>query len=67
VLPTGGLARSCGALAVETFGKHVQVQRIDRAGLAALRETITTLATAEGLHAHRAAVDIRFDEREMAR
>ena len=36
VLPTGGLARSCGALAVETYGKFSQVQRIDREGLAAL-------------------------------
>jgi histidinol dehydrogenase len=60
VLPTGGLARSCGPLAVETYGKFVQVQRIDRQGLAALRETIGTLATAEGLFAHRDAVEVRF-------
>ncbi|HEX6867641.1 MAG TPA: histidinol dehydrogenase, partial [Candidatus Limnocylindrales bacterium] len=30
VLPTGGLARASGALAVETFGKFSQIQRIDR-------------------------------------
>ena len=29
VLPTGGLARACGPLAVETFGKFLQVQRAD--------------------------------------
>ena len=34
VLPTGGLARASGALSVEAFGKFVQVQRIDREGLA---------------------------------
>ena len=34
VLPTGGLARACGPLAVETFGKFNQVQRITREGLA---------------------------------
>ena len=62
VLPTGGLARGCGALDVETFGKFIQVQRITREGLATLRPTITTLAAAEGLDAHAQAVEIRFRE-----
>jgi histidinol dehydrogenase len=60
VLPTGGLARSSGPLSVETFGKYTQVQRITRAGLAGIRESIGALATAEGLLAHREAVEIRF-------
>ncbi len=38
--PTGGLARACGPLAVETFGKFNQVQRITREGLATLRPAI---------------------------
>ena len=62
VLPTGGLARASGPLSVETYGKFSQVQRIDRDGLASIRETIGTLAGAEGLLAHRDAVEIRFDE-----
>jgi histidinol dehydrogenase len=62
VLPTGGLARSSGGLAVESYGKFVQVQRIDRSGLASIRDTIATLAEAEGLHAHRDAVLVRFDD-----
>ncbi len=62
VLPTGGLARSCGPLAVETFGKFNQVQRITREGLAALRPSIRTLAEAEGLLAHRDAVEVRFEQ-----
>ena len=62
VLPTGGLARASGALSVETFGKFVQVQRIDREGLAGIRATIATLAEAEGLLAHRDAVEIRFED-----
>ena len=62
VLPTGGLARACGPLAVETFGKFIQVQRITREGLARLRPTIRTLAEAEGLLAHRDAVEARFDD-----
>jgi histidinol dehydrogenase len=61
VLPTGGLARSSGGLAVETYGKFVQVQRITREGLAGIAETVTTLAEAEGLLAHRDAVTHRFE------
>ena len=60
VLPTGGLARSSSALSVESFGKYVQVQRVSREGLASLRATIGTLAGAEGLDAHREAVEVRF-------
>jgi histidinol dehydrogenase len=60
VLPTGGLARGSGGLAVETYGKFIQVQRVSRQGLASIRETIGTLAEAEGLFAHRDAVERRF-------
>ena len=60
VLPTGGLARAAGALSVESYGKFVQVQRVTRDGLARLRSTIATLAEAEGLTAHRDAVEARF-------
>jgi histidinol dehydrogenase len=64
VLPTGGLARSCGPLSVESYGRFSQVQRIDREGLTAIRETVSTLASAEGLTAHRHAVEARFVDRE---
>jgi histidinol dehydrogenase len=60
VLPTGGLAHSSGPLSVEAYGRYSQVQRIDRDGLAAIADTVRTLATAEGLTAHRNAVDARF-------
>jgi histidinol dehydrogenase len=60
VLPTGGLARSSGPLSVEAYGRYSQVQRIDRDGLARIAQTIRTLATTEGLTAHRNAVDARF-------
>jgi histidinol dehydrogenase len=62
VLPTGGLARSSSPLSVEAYGKFVQVQRITRSGLRRIRTTIGTLAEAEGLLAHRDAVEVRFDE-----
>jgi histidinol dehydrogenase len=63
VLPTGGLARGSGGLAVDAYGKFVQVQRITQLGLAAIRDTVGTLAEAEGLTAHRNAVEIRFRDR----
>jgi histidinol dehydrogenase len=63
VLPTGGLAHASGGLSVEAYGKFIQVQRIDRDGLASIRATIAILAEAEGLHAHRDAVEIRFEDR----
>jgi histidinol dehydrogenase len=63
VLPTGGLARSSGPLSVEAYGRYSQVQRIDEQGLTAIAETIRTLATTEGLTAHRYAVDARFRDR----
>jgi histidinol dehydrogenase len=62
VLPTGGLARSSSPLGVESFGRYSQIQRLTREGLAGLRPTIRALAEAEGLLAHRDAVEARFDE-----
>ena len=64
VLPTGGLARSSGALSTESYGKFVQVQRITRDGLAAIRDAVESIAEAEGLIAHKRAVEIRFEGAE---
>jgi histidinol dehydrogenase len=61
VLPTGGLAAEHGPLSVEDFGSWRQVQTLTREGLEALRPTIAALAAAEGLTAHKLAVDIRFE------
>lgn len=63
VLPTGGLARSCGALSTEDYGKFVQVQRISREGLAAIRDSVELIAEAEGLIAHKRAVEVKFEAR----
>jgi histidinol dehydrogenase len=64
VLPTGGLARSSGALSTESYGKFVQVQRITRDGLASIRDAVESIAEAEGLIAHKRAVEIRFEGAE---
>ena len=62
VLPTNGTAKLTGGLSVDTFLRSTTVQRLDRDGLADLRETVTTLADAEGLEGHAASVDARFEE-----
>lgn len=59
VLPTGGLAGAHGPLSVQDYGSWRQVQTITRDGLEGLEETISTLATAEGLTAHRLAAQLR--------
>jgi histidinol dehydrogenase len=59
-LPTGGAARSFGALGVTDFMKRTLIQTLTREGLKNLASTVTDLADAEGLDAHRMAVDIRL-------
>jgi len=67
VLPTGGLARACGGLSVEAYGKYTQVQRVTEAGLASIRSSVATLADTEGLLAHRDAIESRFTLRQAER
>jgi histidinol dehydrogenase len=59
VLPTGGLARGVGGLGLETFLKPVQFVKATAEGLAAVRQTVTTLAGLEGLPEHARAVAVR--------
>jgi histidinol dehydrogenase len=61
VLPTGGLAKVAGGLSVDHFLRSTTVQRLDGEALSALRETVTTLARAEGLEAHAESVEKRFE------
>ena len=62
VLPTSGGAKRYGGLSVDTFLRSTTVQRLDREGLAALADPITTLAAAEGLEAHAESVRVRFGD-----
>ena len=62
VLPTGGLAAAYGPLGVEDCGSWRQVQTLTEEGLRTLRPTISALAEAEGLTAHKLAAEIRFEE-----
>ncbi len=60
-LPTGGAARQMSGLSLESFQSLISFQILTREGLAQLRPTLTALGTAEGLPAHVAAVDARFE------
>ncbi len=64
VLPTAGTARYRGGLSVTDFVKVISVQEVSSEGLRLLSTTVTTLARAEGLSAHAAAVTLRLAERE---
>jgi histidinol dehydrogenase len=61
VLPTAGAGRAYSPLGVESFGRWMQVNRITRAGLARILPAVAAVAEAEGLTAHRRAVEIRFE------
>ena len=56
VLPTGGLARGCGGLGLETFLKPVQFVRASAYGVERAREIALPLARVEGLPLHAAAL-----------
>jgi len=60
VLPTAGMARSRGGLSAADFVRVMSVQRVTRAGLARLAETILPLARAEGLDAHAMSIELRL-------
>jgi histidinol dehydrogenase len=60
VLPTGGLAKVTGGLSVDDFVRSTTVQKLDEEALSDIRETVTTLARAEGLEAHAESVERRF-------
>jgi histidinol dehydrogenase len=59
VLPTGGGARSRGGLSVWDFVRCTSVQELSRSGLRRLAPVVSALAEAEGLVAHRRAVEVR--------
>jgi histidinol dehydrogenase len=59
VLPTSGGARTRGGLSTVDFVRCTTVQHVSAAGLRGLRPVVGALADAEGLLAHRRAVEVR--------
>jgi len=60
VLPTGGVARFRGGLAVNDFVKTISVQQLSRDGLDRIASAVITLAEAEGLKAHAESIRVRL-------
>ncbi len=62
VLPTGGCACHSSGLSVRAFTKSVHVVDYSRDALAEVADHAVTLAEAENLPGHGAAIRVRFDE-----
>lgn len=60
-LPTMGLARAWSGIGLDSFMHSITCQELTREGLESLGDTITTMAEAEGLDAHAAAVRYRLE------
>jgi histidinol dehydrogenase len=61
-LPTMGLARVWSGIGLDSFMHSITYQELTRKGLESLGDTITTMAQAEGLDAHAAAVKYRLEK-----
>lgn len=64
VLPTYGYTRTYSSLGLADFVKRYTVQELTKDGLRNLAPTVTCLADAEGLTAHKRAVTIRMEKLE---
>ncbi|PSV28895.1 MULTISPECIES: histidinol dehydrogenase [unclassified Photobacterium] len=62
VLPTYGYTRTYSSLGLADFSKRMTVQELSADGLLGLAKTVTTIADAEGLDAHKRAVTIRVEK-----
>lgn len=62
VLPSCGWARQTSPVGVWTFMKRVQYSTVSKNGLDRLRPIVQTIATVEGLDAHRRSVEVRFEK-----
>ena len=60
-LPTYGYARTASSLGLADYQRRYTVQELSAEGLRDLATTVTTMADAEGLTAHKRAVTIRMD------
>ncbi|MEO6289824.1 MAG: histidinol dehydrogenase, partial [Ginsengibacter sp.] len=63
-LPTGGTAKTFSGVSVDSFVKKITFQKISKKGIKNIGRTVETMATAEGLDAHRNAISIRLKETE---
>lgn len=62
-LPTNGWARSSGSLSLQSFRKTITFQELTNDGIKNLGPVISVMAAAEGLDAHKNAVEIRLKQK----
>jgi histidinol dehydrogenase len=67
VLPTAGAARVRGGLSAADFVRQITVQRVTRAGLSRIGNSVIDLARAEGLNAHAESIVVRLDRMAATR
>lgn len=60
VLPTGGVAKAFEGVNINSFFKKITYQKATYGGLKQIADTTTTMAEAEGLEAHKQAVNVRL-------
>jgi len=61
-LPTYGYAKTFSALGTDDYRRRYTIQRASKEGLKEISKTVTTMASAEGLDAHRNAVVVRVKD-----
>jgi len=61
-LPTNGYAAMYSGVSVDSFVKKITFQQLSQEGLENVSNTVMQMATAEGLDAHRNAVQIRLNK-----
>lgn len=59
-LPTNGFAKAYSGVSLDSFVKKITYQRLSKEGLKAIAPTVSAMASAEGLDAHKNAVTIRL-------
>jgi len=59
-LPTNGYAAMYSGVSLDSFVKKISFQQLTKEGLINISKTVMTMATAEGLEAHKNAVAIRL-------
>jgi histidinol dehydrogenase len=59
-LPTNGYAAMYSGVSVDSFVKKITFQQLSKEGLQRIGATVMTMATAEGLDAHKNAVAVRL-------
>jgi histidinol dehydrogenase len=61
-LPTNSYAKMYSGVSVDSFGKKITVQKLSKIGIKNIGKTVETMALAEGLQAHAAAVSVRLKQ-----